>query len=145
MKRSLTTRLLVAATAVLAFAIPAIQNLDPDESRKMPIALALVPTRELATQVSEELNPNAEARGMKIVAIYGGANIETQIEAIKSGVDMVVATPGRMIDLIDRGEVSVVDLELVVIDEADRMADMGFLPQVEWILRNIDGTHQTLL
>jgi superfamily II DNA/RNA helicase len=129
----------------LAFGIPAIQNLEPDESRKMPIALALVPTRELATQVSEELNPIAAARGLKIVAIYGGANIETQIEAIKSGVDMVVATPGRMIDLIDRGEVSVADLELVVIDEADRMADMGFLPQVEWILRKVEGRHQTLL
>jgi superfamily II DNA/RNA helicase len=129
----------------LAFGIPMVQNLAVDKSRKMPISLALVPTRELATQVTEELTPLAEAMGLKVLAIYGGANMETQIKAIKGGIDIVVATPGRMIDLLDRGEVSVSGLELVVIDEADRMADMGFLPQVEWILRKVDRRHQTLL
>ncbi len=129
----------------LAFGIPMVQNLKPDPDRKMPIALALVPTRELATQVSEELIPLAGARGLRVLAIYGGANMEAQIKAIKSGVDIVVATPGRMIDLLDRGEITINTLELVVIDEADRMADMGFLPQVEWILRKVDGRHQTLL
>jgi superfamily II DNA/RNA helicase len=129
----------------LAFGIPMVQNLTVDKSRKMPVSLALVPTRELATQVTEELTPLAEAMGLKVLAIYGGANMEAQIKAIKGGIDIVVATPGRMIDLLDRGEVSVSGLELVVIDEADRMADMGFLPQVEWILRKVDRRHQTLL
>jgi len=129
----------------LAFGIPMVQNLTVDKSRKMPVSLALVPTRELATQVTEELTALAEAMGLKVLAIYGGANMEAQIKAIKGGIDIVVATPGRMIDLLDRGEVSVSGLELVVIDEADRMADMGFLPQVEWILRKVDRRHQTLL
>ena len=80
-----------------------------------------------------------------MLSIYGGANMDKQIEALKKGVDMVVATPGRMIDLLERGEANVSDLQMVVIDEADRMADMGFLPQVEWILRKVEGTHQTLL
>ena len=80
-----------------------------------------------------------------MLAIYGGANMEKQIKSLAKGVDFVVATPGRMIDLIERKEVSVADLDIVVLDEADRMADMGFLPQVEWILRQVDGTHQTLL
>jgi len=80
-----------------------------------------------------------------MLAVYGGANMERQIKALAKGVDFVVATPGRMIDLIERKEVSVADLEIVVLDEADRMADMGFLPQVEWILRQADNRHQTLL
>ena len=78
-------------------------------------------------------------------SVYGGAPIEKQIEKLEKGVDLVVATPGRMIDLIDRNAVSVADVAHVVVDEADRMADMGFLPQVEWILRNVESEHQTLL
>lgn len=129
----------------LAFGIPMVQNLTPDKNRREPVALALVPTRELCTQVSEELAHIARGRGLTVLAIYGGANMDRQIEALKKGVDIVVATPGRMIDLLDRGEFSVANLQLVVLDEADRMADMGFLPQVEWILRRVDGEHQTLL
>ena len=131
----------------LAFGIPMIQNLDLAEksSTADPRVLMLVPTRELAVQVSEELLPITSVRGLKIAAIYGGANIETQIKTIKKGVDLIAATPGRMIDLLERGEVSVESLEMVVIDEADRMADMGFLPQVEWILRKVGRKHQTLL
>ena len=128
-----------------AFGIPIVQNLKADPDRREPVALALVPTRELAVQVTEELAPLAEARGLRILSIYGGANMDRQIEALKKGIDIIVATPGRMIDLLDRGEFTVANLEIVVIDEADRMADMGFLPQVEWILRKVDGTHQTLL
>ena len=131
----------------LAFGIPMIQNLDLTEksSTADPRVLMLVPTRELAVQVSEELLPITSVRGLKIAAIYGGANIETQIKTIKKGIDLIAATPGRMIDLLERGEVSVEALEMVVIDEADRMADMGFLPQVEWILRKVGRKHQTLL
>ena len=77
--------------------------------------------------------------------MYGGAPIEKQIATLREGVDLVVATPGRMIDLIDRGSVRVGGVRHVVVDEADRMADMGFLPQVEWILRNVKRGHQTLL
>ena len=110
-----------------------------------PTGLALVPTRELAVQVCRELEPLAAVRGLTFEAIYGGSPIEKQIAALKRGVDFVVATPGRMIDLIQQEELSVADLEGVVIDEADRMADMGFMPQVEWILRRAEKDHQTLL
>jgi superfamily II DNA/RNA helicase len=105
----------------------------------------LVPTRELATQVREELAPIGAARDIKVAAIYGGADIEKQIKKIKAGVEVIAATPGRMIDLIDRKELDLTDVGIVVLDEADRMADMGFMPQVEWILRHIPGDHQTLL
>ena len=128
----------------LAFGIPLIQRL-PRGAPKRPTGLVLVPTRELAVQVCKELEPLAKVRGLRIEAIYGGTPIEKQIAALTSGVDFVVATPGRMIDLIQQEELSVVDLAGVVIDEADRMADMGFMPQVEWILRRAEKAHQTLL
>jgi superfamily II DNA/RNA helicase len=128
----------------LAFGLPIIERVGRAQPRR-PKALALVPTRELALQVHDELAPLAGSRDVRMLAVYGGANMEKQIKALSKGVDFVVATPGRMIDLIERKEVSVADLEIVVLDEADRMADMGFLPQVEWILRQVDGTHQTLL
>ncbi|HCW00176.1 MAG TPA: RNA helicase, partial [Acidimicrobiaceae bacterium] len=128
----------------LAFGIPLIQRL-PRGNPKRPTGLVLVPTRELAVQVCKDLEPLAEVRGLRIEAIYGGTPIEKQIAALTSGVDFVVATPGRMIDLIQQEELSVVDLAGVVIDEADRMADMGFMPQVEWILRRAEKEHQTLL
>ncbi|HEX7442778.1 MAG TPA: DEAD/DEAH box helicase, partial [Acidimicrobiales bacterium] len=124
--------------------LPIIERVGRAESRR-PKAIALVPTRELALQVHDELVPMAESRGVRMLAVYGGANMEKQIKALAKGVDFVVATPGRMIDLIERKEVSVADLEIVVLDEADRMADMGFLPQVEWILRQAANRHQTLL
>ena len=128
----------------LAFGLPIIERVKRAESRR-PRSLVLVPTRELALQVHDELAPLAASRGVRFLAVYGGANMERQIKAFAQGVDVVVATPGRMIDLIERKEVSVADLEIVVIDEADRMADMGFLPQVEWILRQAERQHQTLL
>ena len=127
----------------LAFGIPMIQNLKKAQTKLR--GLILVPTRELATQVREELEPLSNSKRMEIAAIYGGANIDEQIRIIKKGVDMVVATPGRMIDLLERQEINVKELEIVVVDEADRMADMGFLPQVEWILRKVERKHQTLL
>mgnify|MGYP001436365334 CR=1 FL=1 len=131
----------------LAFGIPMIQNLNLNDEIGLPVprVLILVPTRELAVQVSDELKPITDIRRLKIAAIYGGANIETQIKTIKKGLDVIAATPGRMIDLLEREEISVGGLEMVVIDEADRMADMGFLPQVEWILRKVERRHQTLL
>ncbi len=128
----------------LAFGLPTLQRVTRAEPRR-PRALVLVPTRELATQVSEELAPLGEAIGVRVSAVYGGANMGGQIKQLAKGSDVVVATPGRMIDLIERGEAWLDDVDIVVVDEADRMADMGFLPQVEWLLRHIEGTHQTLL
>ncbi len=127
----------------LAFGLPILQLLDTGQSGVR--ALVLVPTRELALQVHEELEPLGAARSISLLAVYGGAPIEKQIARIEKGVDMIVATPGRLIDLIDRKVVSVSGLQHVVVDEADRMADKGFLPQVEWILRHVEGSHQTLL
>ena len=129
----------------LAFGIPMVQNLDQPSGETDPRGLIMVPTRELATQVKEELDPLLDGKSLTATAIYGGANIEEQIKGIKRGVDIIVATPGRMIDLLEREEISLQSLEMVVLDEADRMADMGFLPQVEWILRRVERNHQTLL
>ena len=128
----------------LAFGLPTVQRLAGG-NRGQVEGLILVPTRELATQVYEELAPLAESKGLRALAVYGGADIEKQIKKLKQGIELIVATPGRMIDLLDRGAASVAGARHVVIDEADRMADMGFLPQVEWILRRIEGEHQTLL
>jgi superfamily II DNA/RNA helicase len=128
----------------LAFGLPMLMRLERAQPKR-PRGLVLVPTRELALQVSEVLEPLAAVRGIRMVAIYGGAAMGAQTKALTAGVELVIATPGRLIDLIDRGEVKLADLSLVVLDEADRMADMGFLPQVEWLLRHTDGPHQTLL
>jgi len=128
----------------LAFGIPLLMRLG-QTSPGRPGGLVLVPTRELAQQVHEVLNPLAASVGRRTVAVYGGAEIEAQSKRLKRGSDVVIATPGRLIDLIDRREVSVAAVEIVVIDEADRMADMGFLPQVDWVLRRIETVHQTML
>jgi superfamily II DNA/RNA helicase len=128
----------------LAFGIPVIERLERAKPGR-PTAIALVPTRELATQVRDELAALADTRDLRVEAIYGGADIDKQIALLRRGVDFVVATPGRMIDLIERKEVTVADGSHIVIDEADRMADMGFRPQVEWVLRNAKNVQQSLL
>jgi superfamily II DNA/RNA helicase len=128
----------------LAFGLPVLERVKSADPRR-PRALILVPTRELCVQVKDELAPLGKARGTTVSAIYGGAKMETQVKELQKGVEIVVATPGRMIDMIERKEIFLDDVDQVVLDEADRMADMGFLPQVEWILRHIPGQHQTLL
>lgn len=128
----------------LAFGLPVLQLL-PKAKPQRPTGLVLAPTRELASQIRNELAPAAAAVRRRVLAVYGGAPVAGQITKIRKGVDLVVATPGRMIDLIDRREVNLKAVKHVVVDEADRMADMGFLPQVEWILRNARSSHQTLL
>ena len=128
----------------LAFGLPVLQRM-PRSGPGSPTGLVLAPTRELANQICDELAAPAAAVRRSVLAVYGGAPIEKQIATLREGVDLVVATPGRMIDLIDRGSVNVGGVRHVVVDEADRMADMGFLPQVEWILRNVKRGHQTLL
>jgi len=128
----------------LAFGLPLIERTKTAKPRR-PHAIVLVPTRELANQVAEELTPFAAARGLWLCAIYGGTSMFRQIQALRQGVDIVIATPGRLNDLLDRGEMSVSAVKNVVLDEADQMADMGFLPQVERILGQIEGETQTLL
>lgn len=128
----------------LAFGLPLLMRTSVAEPRR-PRALVLVPTRELAVQVHDVLKPLAEGSGLRLHSFYGGAPMDPQIKALRQGTDVVVATPGRLIDLGERGELSVEDIEIVVLDEADRMADMGFLPQVEWFLRRISREHQTML
>lgn len=128
----------------LAFGIPLVDRTSTARSRR-PRTLVLVPTRELANQVAEALTPLAEARELWLMAIYGGVSINRQIAGLREGVDLAIATPGRLNDLLERGDISLEDVEMVVIDEADQMADMGFLPQVERILKLIDRDAQTLL
>jgi superfamily II DNA/RNA helicase len=128
----------------LAFGLPLVERVGPAEPKR-PSALVLVPTRELAIQVAKVLLPLAKARSQRLASVYGGAPMAKQVNNLRGGAEIVVATPGRLIDLVDRGAVELSNLGIVVIDEADRMADMGFLPQVEWLLRHADGRHQTLL
>ena len=137
----------------LGFGLPMLQRIADGESFKAkeggparPRGLVLLPTRELAVQVHEVLEPLGKAMGLHVNAVYGGADIERQIKSLRKGCDVIIATPGRLIDLGDRGEVNVEGLDVLVLDEADRMADMGFMPQVEWVLRRIaEHPHQTLL
>src|SRR3954452_23115554 len=128
----------------LAFGLPLLERTTKAEPG-YPTALVLVPTRELAVQVQEVLEPLGKQRDIGVAVVYGGQSLEKQARQLADGVEIVVATPGRLIDLLDRKAVSLEALECVVLDEADRMADMGFLPQVEWILRHVGGPHQTLL
>ncbi|MDA8295739.1 MAG: DEAD/DEAH box helicase [Actinomycetota bacterium] len=128
----------------LAFGLPALMRSGRAQS-KHPSTLVLVPTRELALQVTEVLEPLGAAVDRRVHAVYGGADLEQQAKGLSRGVDVVVATPGRLIDLVDRHAVSLSAIELLVLDEADRMADMGFMPQVDWLLRHMPDGRQTLL
>lgn len=128
----------------LAFGLPLIERTKKAKP-KHPTSLVLVPTRELASQVAGVLKPLAALRDKSLVLVYGGVAIGPQIDTLKAGVDIVVATPGRLIDLMERGAADLRDVELVVLDEADQMVDMGFQPQVEFVLRGIRGGHQTML
>ncbi len=128
----------------LAFGVPMVMSLPVDIDHG-PVGLVLCPTRELALQVAEVLEPLAKLKGHTITAVYGGEKIEKQIASIEHGTGIIVATPGRLIDLLQRGDVHLDEVKMVAVDEADRMADMGFLPQVEWVLRHVPEGHQTLL
>jgi superfamily II DNA/RNA helicase len=128
----------------LAYGIPLLARTERGGPNR-PRGLVLVPTRELALQVSEVLAPLAESVGRAVVAVYGGQRMETQLKGLADGADIIIATPGRLIDLVDRKLCSLAEISLVVLDEADRMVDMGFLPQVEWLLRHIPESRQVLL
>jgi len=122
----------------LAFAIPIVEN----GSDATPFALVLVPTRELCVQVTEELALVAGER-LRVASVYGGVPLKAQARAAR-GANVVVATPGRLQDLVDRGLVSLDRVSVLVLDEADRMLDMGFKPQVDRIVRRLSGNRQTM-
>lgn len=128
----------------LAFGLPLITRVGKATSRR-PRALILAPTRELAEQIARELVPYAKAYGRAVTAVYGGVGYDPQRNALRKGADVLVATPGRLADLIDERTVSLVEVDIVVIDEADRMADMGFMPQVRRLLDQTTTPRQTML
>ncbi len=128
----------------LAFGLPLLERIGRAEP-KSPRALVLTPTRELANQVKNVLAPLGKVRGLRVSAVYGGASMERQISALHKGVDAVIGTPGRLIDLLERRELSLRAVEVLVVDEADRMADLGFMPQVQKLLHRIESEHQTML
>ncbi|HEY5837037.1 DEAD/DEAH box helicase, partial [Streptomyces sp.] len=132
----------------LAFGLPLLARTAATGKRaesKRPLALVLVPTRELAGQVCEALEPYAKALRLRITSVVGGASINRQSAALRSGAEVLVATPGRLTDLIDRGSCALDRVAVTVLDEADQMADMGFLPQVTRLLSQVRPDGQRML
>ena len=134
----------------LAFGLPVLTRLASNGARhrrapKQPRALVLVPTRELARQVADALTPLADPLGLRITTVVGGLSIQRQVDALRRGVDVVVATPGRLIDLMERDAADLSALSITVLDEADHMADLGFLPAVTRILDATPSRGQRML
>ncbi|MCX4747478.1 DEAD/DEAH box helicase [Kitasatospora sp. NBC_01287] len=131
----------------LSFGLPLLTRLADGERTKPkhPRGLILVPTRELAMQVADALEPFGSVLGLKLKVVCGGTSMSNQIYALERGVDVLVATPGRLRDLINRGTAKLADVQTVVLDEADQMADMGFLPEVTEILDQVPAGGQRLL
>lgn len=137
----------------LAFGIPVLQRTvalrDADyedlAAPGKPQSLIVTPTRELALQVASDLTLAGADRGIRVLTVYGGVPYETQLDALKSGVDVVVGTPGRLIDLMNKRALDVSHVKSLVLDEADEMLDLGFLPDVEKLIRNTPETRQTML
>ena len=137
----------------LAFAIPVVQRTvaphDPDYSELAapgkPQALILTPTRELTIQVAKDIDTASAKRGTRNLVIYGGVPYESQLDALESGVDIVTGTPGRVLDLVNRGALDLSHVKSMVLDEADEMLDLGFLPDVESILSRTPELRQTML
>ncbi|MET1152906.1 DEAD/DEAH box helicase [Arthrobacter sp.] len=137
----------------LGFGIPALQRVvgpDDDGFDKLPVpgapqALIIVPTRELAVQVSNDLTTASKQRNARVAVIYGGRAYEPQIEMLQKGVEVVVGTPGRLIDLHRQKHLSLKNVRIVVLDEADEMLDLGFLPDVETLLAATPAVRQTML
>ncbi|MCP2348535.1 DEAD/DEAH box helicase [Nonomuraea roseoviolacea] len=129
-----------------AFGIAMLQSIGkPRKNRKKPRGLVVVPTRELATQVSEDLVTAAGKLGSRVLTVYGGRAYEPQIEALKAGVDVIVGTPGRLLDLVKQKHLDLSQITSLVLDEADRMLDLGFLPDIERIFKLIPEQRQTML
>ncbi len=131
----------------LAFGLPLLTRLGDDVRRgpRAPRGLVLVPTRELAQQVSDNLAPLGRALGIYVTTVYGGASMQRQIQQLRRGVDVVIATPGRLQDLIGQGETALADVAVSVVDEADFMSDLGFLPVVQELLDQTRPDAQRML
>jgi len=142
--RDVAARAPTGSGKTLAFGLPIVSRVGKARPGR-PRALVLAPTRELAAQIMAELAPLAAVRGRKIHAFYGGTSFVPQRKALRRGVDIAVACPGRLSDLVAQGDVALGDVEVVVVDEADRMADIGFLPQVRRLVDATDPQRQVLL
>ncbi|MFI2709747.1 DEAD/DEAH box helicase [Micromonospora sp. NPDC018662] len=130
----------------LAFGLPLLHRTAGRRARPgRPLALVLVPTRELAAQVTAALTPYAGALGLRCATVVGGLSLTRQADALRAGAEVLVATPGRLHDLIDRGSARLDQVEITVLDEADQMADMGFLPQVTKLLEQVAPGGQRML
>jgi ATP-dependent RNA helicase RhlE len=129
----------------MAFLLPSMQQMLRDGPAKGPAMLVLAPTRELALQIAEEARRLSQYTRLRIAAVYGGAPLPKQAQALRQGVDLVVATPGRLMDHLQRRNVRFDGLRILVLDEADRMLDMGFLPDIDTIVRQLPEARQTLL
>ncbi|MEH0972424.1 DEAD/DEAH box helicase [Micromonospora sp. CPCC 205546] len=130
----------------LAFGLPLLSRIAGRRARAgRPLALVLVPTRELAQQVTTALDPYARAVGLRCATVVGGLSLQRQADALRAGAELVVATPGRLHDLINRGDARLDQVGITVLDEADQMADMGFLPQVTKLLEQVAPNGQRML
>jgi len=118
---------------------------DPKHDPHRLRALVLAPTRELVVQIDENVRAYAKHLPLRVATVFGGVSERPQIEALRSGVDMVVATPGRLIDLMEQRAANLSGIEFVVLDEADRMLDMGFLPPIRRIMKALPHKRQTLM
>jgi ATP-dependent RNA helicase RhlE len=125
-----------------AFVLPVLQRMSQKPGVK---ALVVTPTRELAGQIEEVAKICAKATSRRVLAVYGGMPYDPQAKAARKGVDLLIATPGRLLDLISHGDISLSHVEILILDEADRMLDMGFWPDVRRILRKIPDQRQNLL
>ncbi len=128
-----------------AFALPILQRIFTEGQQSEPLALVLVPTRELAVQVAQAMRSYGQDMSVRVLPVYGGEPIGRQLGPLRRGVDIVVATPGRALDHINRGTLQLSDLEVLVLDEADEMLDMGFAEEIEAILASTPGERQTAL
>jgi ATP-dependent RNA helicase RhlE len=128
-----------------AFLLPLLQKLINTPRTREPRALVLVPTRELALQVAEQAQQLSHNTGLKVVTVYGGVGYGPQEQALRKGVDVVIATPGRLIDHLEKRNVNFLSLQVLVLDEADRMLDIGFLPDIRRIMRQLPKERQTFL
>jgi superfamily II DNA/RNA helicase len=142
--RDIAARAPTGSGKTLAFGLPILARVPVAGSRR-PTALILAPTRELAAQIRLDLAPYAKAMNRQVFAVFGGVRYQAQKDWLNRGVDVLVATPGRLEDLIDQKAVNLSSVEIIAIDEADRMADMGFLPTVKRILDQTAPDRQTLL
>ncbi|MGW3546415.1 DEAD/DEAH box helicase [Janibacter hoylei] len=129
----------------LGFGVPMLNRIDLESDDPRPQALAVAPTRELASQVAADLERAGKRLGIKVLTVYGGRAYEPQIEALKQGVHVVVGTPGRLIDLAQQGHLDLSATKTVVLDEADEMLDLGFLPDVEKIMAMTSPARHTML